>query len=61
MPSQIHFSPRASVEYDNLMDYVIFNFGMRTALEIEEDFNRLLNQISFNPKMYPLFDKRKKI
>jgi hypothetical protein len=61
MSFQIHFSPRASFEYGNVMDYVIFNFGMQTASEIEEDFDRLLNQISLNPKMYPLFDKRKKI
>ena len=40
MPFQIHFSPRASVEYDKVMDYVIFNFGMQTASEIEEDFDR---------------------
>ena len=53
MPCQIHFSRRASVEYDNLMDYVIFNFGMRTASEIEEDFDRLLNQMSLNPKIHP--------
>jgi len=61
MPFPIRFSPRASMEYDNVIDYVILNFGLETAIEIEIDFDRLLNQISYNPKMYPLYDDQKDI
>jgi hypothetical protein len=43
------------------MDYVILNFGIQKAIEIEENFDGLLNQIALNPKMYPLYDRRKKL
>jgi len=61
MPLQIQYSQRARIEYKELVKYVIVNFGFHKAQEIDVYFEKLINQISFNPKMYPLFDKRKNI
>jgi plasmid stabilization system protein ParE len=61
MPLQIRYSQRARSEYKELLTYIILNFDIQKATEIDAVFEKLINQISENPKMYPLFFKRKKI
>jgi plasmid stabilization system protein ParE len=61
MPLQIRYSQRARSEYKELLTYVILNFGIQKATEIDAVFEKLIHQISENPKMYSLFDEHKNI
>ena len=61
MPLQIQYSQRASMEYKEILNYVILNFGVDKAAEIDILFEKIIFQISIHPKMYPIFDKQRKI
>lgn len=61
MPLQIQYSQRARIEYIDLLNYVVQNFGLDKAVRIDALFEKIILQISINPKMYPLYDKRRKI
>ena len=60
MPFQILYSPRALAEYESILDYLILNFGLVKAVEVDAYFDKIIRQISIAPKMYPLFDRRRK-
>lgn len=61
MPFLIRYSPGALAEYESILDYLVLNFGLAKAIEIDAYFDKIIRQISVTPKMYPLFDKRRKI
>ncbi len=61
MPLQIQYSQRASSDYKELLTYIILNFGIQKATEIDASFEKLIHQISENPKMYSLFDEQRNI
>jgi plasmid stabilization system protein ParE len=61
MPFQIRYSPRALAEYESILDYLILNFGLARTIEIDAYFDNVIRQISLTPKMYPLFDTKRKI
>lgn len=61
MPLQIRYSQRAKSEYKELLAYIILNFGIQKATDTDAVFEKLIHQISENPKMYSLFDEHKNI
>lgn len=61
MPFLVRYSPRALAEYESILDYLILNFGLAKAVEIDVYFDKVIGQISITPKMYPLFDRKRKI
>ena len=61
MPFLVRYSPRALAEYESILDYLILNFGLAKAVEIDVYFDKVIRQISITPKMYPLFDRKRKI
>lgn len=61
MSFQIRYSQRASLEYKEILDYVIRNFGLKKAIEIDILFEKIIFQISLNPKMYSVFNEKRKI
>ena len=61
MPLQIRYSHRAKFEYKEIIVYVIQNFGLEKAAKIDSLFEKSIYQISINPKIYPIFDKKRNI
>lgn len=61
MPLQIKYSRRAGNEYKQLLKYIIQNFGLEKAIIIDLIFEKIIYQISANPFMYPLIDKKRNI
>lgn len=61
MPLHIQYSQRARFEYKDLIKYVVQKFGLDKATRIDNLFERIIFQISVNPKMYPIFDRKRKI
>lgn len=61
MSLQIQYSQRARIEYIELLNYVILNFGLEKAVQIDVLFEKIILQISINPEMYPIYNKRRNI
>ena len=57
MPLQVQYSQRARLEYKKLINFVILNFGLEKAVQIDALFEKIIFQISINPKMYPIYNK----
>ncbi len=52
MPYPIRFSIRAYSEYESILQYVADNFGILKALEVDNHYEGIINQIASNPEMY---------
>lgn len=61
MSIKIRYSQRALEEYETLLDFLILNFGGEKAIQIDNFFDQLIQQITRNPQMYPIFDSEKNI
>jgi len=61
MPLQILYSQRAKLEYKNILLYVIRYFGLDKAIQIDRLFEKIIHQISINPEMYPIFNRKRNI
>ena len=61
MPLQILYSQRAKLEYKNILLYLIKDFGLDKAIQIDELFEKIIFQISINPGMYPVFNSKRNI
>lgn len=61
MALPIRYSPRALFEYESILDYIIQNFGLSKAMEVDSYFENIIFQIAKNPWMYPIFDTKRNI
>jgi plasmid stabilization system protein ParE len=61
MSLQVRYSLKAKQEYVAIIQYIILNFVNEKAILVDEYFDNAIRQISMNPRMYPLFDKKRKI
>ena len=61
MSFKIRYSQRALKEYESILEYLILNFGLQKAIQIDSYFEQLIQQIAKNPQMYPIFDSKKGI
>ena len=61
MPKQIIWSPLAEFDFANLLDYLDKNWERKVASNFIDLTENILNQISLNPKQYPICYKRKKV
>jgi plasmid stabilization system protein ParE len=61
MPYQVRYSTRAYAEYEEILDYVVENFGSKIAAEVDMYFEEVIDQISINPLLYPYSDKLKNL
>ena len=61
MPKPIVWSPLSENDLANILDYLDKNWGKKVSSNFIELTETLLNQISFNPKQFPIFYKRKKV
>lgn len=49
MALPIRYSPRALFEYESILDYIIQNFGLSKAMEVDSYFENIIFQIAKNP------------
>lgn len=59
MNRQIEWSPRATREYLKLIDYLLEEWGEKTAKRFSKRFFNLLHRVLERPEMYPVASKRK--
>lgn len=58
---ELLWSARALAEYDDLIDYLWFNWGENILLRVTDDLNTILIRIQENPEHFPIVIKRKDI
>jgi plasmid stabilization system protein ParE len=57
----IIISSRASKEYEEIVQYITDNFGKIKAMDVEEKYGRVVNQIAKNPLLFSVFNLKKNI
>ena len=55
------WSPSAKQDLENITDYIMNEWGSRIVSKFLIKLNRIISQITVNPKQYPLFHSRLKI
>jgi plasmid stabilization system protein ParE len=61
MPKPIIWSPSSENDFANILDYLDKNWGNQVAVNFIDLTVDILNQISLNPRQFPICYKRKKI
>jgi plasmid stabilization system protein ParE len=61
MAFPIRYSTRAYIEYEQILEYVSTKFGIEKAMKVDQYFEEVIDQISLNPYMFPLSDKKKDV
>ncbi len=61
MAYTVRYSNRAFSEYEEILDYLVFTFGLTIAAKVDRYFEEVIDQISINPRLYPYSDKNKNI
>ena len=61
MHKPIIWSPLSEKDFALILDYLDKNWGSKVALNFIELTENSLNQISINPRQFPVFYKKKKI
>ncbi len=61
MPKQITWSPLAESDFDAILEYLNKNWDAKVATNFIDLTESVIDQISNNPKQYPIIFKRKKI
>lgn len=61
MPKQVIWSPQSENDFSNILDYLIEHWDRVVAEKFIDITDELINQISRNPKQYPIIQKYKKI
>jgi plasmid stabilization system protein ParE len=61
MPKQIVWSPLAESDLSNILGYLDNNWERKVAVNFLDLTETILEQISINPKQFPLIQKRKGI
>lgn len=54
-------SARASIEYEQKIQYITSNFGKAKSKNVEEQYALVVNQIAKNPFQFPVFNIKRKI
>ena len=61
MSKPIIWSPLSENDFENILDYLDKNWGKKVASNFIELTENLLNQLTTNPRQYPIIYKRKKV
>lgn len=61
MPFEIHYSPRSKIELEKIIEYISSEFGIHKAFEIQDIFQKIIDQIKINPFQFPYFKREKNI
>jgi plasmid stabilization system protein ParE len=61
MPYPVRYSSRSNIEYEAILRYVTENFGITKAAEVDMHFERVIDLIAVNPRMFPHSEKMQDI
>jgi plasmid stabilization system protein ParE len=61
MPKQIIWSPLTENDFANFLDYLDKNWDRKVASNFIDLTENTLNQISLNPKLFPIWYNKKKV
>jgi len=61
MPKPIVWSPSSENDFGNILEYLNENWNNKVANQFIDLTERILIQISINPKQFPLIYKKQKI
>jgi plasmid stabilization system protein ParE len=61
MPKQIIWSPLAENDFSNILDYLDKNWEKKVADNFIDLIENTVNQISVNPRQFPIIFSKKKI
>lgn len=61
MNLKIEWSPRATNEYLNLIDYLLNEWGEKATIKFSNRLQTILTNISKSPKMYPATVNRENV
>jgi len=61
MPKQVIWSPQSENDLFQIVDYLQKNWEIKLAIKFIDIVDEIVNQISLNPRQFPLIQKRKKI
>ncbi len=61
MPYPVRYSSRSYNKYESILEYIAENFGIIKAAEVDMYFERVIDLIAVNPRMFPHSDKMKAI
>ena len=60
MPKPVIWSPLSENDFENILDYLDKNWGIKVASNFIDLVENLINQISINPRQFPICYKRQK-
>jgi plasmid stabilization system protein ParE len=55
------WSPLSEKDFDQILEYLSINWDIKVVIRFIDITEHLINQISENPKQYPLINKKKRI
>jgi plasmid stabilization system protein ParE len=61
MPKPIIWSNLSEKDFENILDYLDKNWGQKVAANFIDLTENIVNQISINPRQFPICHKRKKV
>ena len=61
MPKKIIWAPLAENDFAAILEYLDINWDSKVALNFIELTENVIDQISINPKQYPVIFKKKRI
>jgi len=61
MAKSVIWSPLSEKDFSNILEYLNKNWGNKVAVNFIDLTEDILNQISVNPKQFPICYKKKKI
>ena len=61
MKLEIIWSPRAEMEFADILSYINSEWNEKVVLNFINSLDGVLIQLSENPLMFPLFDKKREI
>jgi hypothetical protein len=59
MPYPVRYSTMAYIEYEEIIGYIFAKYGSLVAANVDIYFNKVIDQISINPFLYPQSDKKR--
>lgn len=61
MPKEIVWSPLSEADFEKVLDYLHESWNEQVALNFMADIEKILTQISKQPKQFPLVNKKIKV
>ncbi len=61
MPKQVIWSPLSERDFNDILDYLLENWGSEVVTRFIDIVEDLIEQISLNPKQFPVIHKKLKV